>query len=135
MVRVLEAKVDGVPPRPPLPQRPRRAPRPQSTAGRAHQRAPGAAGERTELSVRTFENNVAKAANLLRDDADLGPGGVVALHLPLHWQAAVWLGACALVGATSAVGTGPAVVTESPPAAPVVVGVQVIVYVMPSMAA
>lgn len=62
---------------------------------------------RTELSLRTFENNVAKAANLLRDDADLGPGGVVALHLPLHWQAAVWVGACALVGATAAVGLDP----------------------------
>lgn len=62
---------------------------------------------RTELSLRTYENNVAKAANLLRDDADLGPGGVVALHLPLHWQAAVWLGACALVGATAAIGLDP----------------------------
>ena len=62
---------------------------------------------RTELSLRTYENNVAKAANLLRDDADLEPGGVVALHLPLHWQAAVWLGACALVGATAAVDGDP----------------------------
>jgi uncharacterized protein (TIGR03089 family) len=62
---------------------------------------------RTELSLRTYENSVAKAANLLRDDADLGPGGVVALHLPLHWQAAVWVGACALVGATAAVGLDP----------------------------
>jgi uncharacterized protein (TIGR03089 family) len=61
--------------------------------------APG--GLRTELSVRTFENNVAKAANLLRDDADLGDGGTVALDLPLHWQTAVWLGACGLVGATA----------------------------------
>jgi len=58
----------------------------------------GPAGERTELSVRTFDNNVAKAANLLRDDADAGVGARVALLLPPHWQAAVWLGACAAVG-------------------------------------
>jgi uncharacterized protein (TIGR03089 family) len=59
----------------------------------------GPGGERVELSVRTFENNVAKAANLLRDDADAGPGTTVALVLPPHWQGAVWLGACAAVGA------------------------------------
>lgn len=58
----------------------------------------GPGGERTELSVRTFENNVAKAANLLRDDADLQPGSAVALLLPVHWQTAVWLAACALAG-------------------------------------
>ena len=35
----------------------------------------GPDGARTELSVRTLENGLAKAANLLRDDADLQPGG------------------------------------------------------------
>jgi uncharacterized protein (TIGR03089 family) len=68
----------------------------------------GAGGLRSELSLRTFENNLAKTANLLRDDADAGPGTVVALHLPLHWQSAVWLGACALVGAAAAIGGDPA---------------------------
>ena len=58
----------------------------------------GPGGERTELSARTFENNVAKAANLLRDDADVRPGSRVALLLPVHWQTAVWLGACAATG-------------------------------------
>lgn len=58
----------------------------------------GPGGERTELSVRTFENNVAKAANLLRDDADLQPGAAVSLALPVHWQTSVWLGATALLG-------------------------------------
>jgi uncharacterized protein (TIGR03089 family) len=58
----------------------------------------GPDGERVELSVRTFENNLAKAANLLRDDGDVGPGTRVAVNLPLHWQTAVWVGACALVG-------------------------------------
>jgi uncharacterized protein (TIGR03089 family) len=67
----------------------------------------GPEGARTELSVRTFENNVAKAANLLRDDADLQHGAAVALRLPLHWQTAVWLGATALVGGVAWV-DGPA---------------------------
>ena len=58
----------------------------------------GQGGERTELSVRTFENNVAKAANLLRDDADVSEDSRVALLLPPHWQSAVWLGACAATG-------------------------------------
>jgi uncharacterized protein (TIGR03089 family) len=58
----------------------------------------GPAGERTELSVRSFENNVAKAANLLRDDADVSGGSRLALLLPPHWQSAVWLGACASTG-------------------------------------
>jgi len=59
----------------------------------------GPNAERTELSVRTFENNVAKAANLLRDDVGATIGTRVALHLPAHWQTSVWIGACALVGA------------------------------------
>jgi uncharacterized protein (TIGR03089 family) len=61
----------------------------------------GADGARTELSVRTFENNVAKAANLLRDDADVGAQSRVALLLPPHWQVSVWLGACAMTGCTA----------------------------------
>lgn len=53
-----------------------------------------ATGERTELSVATFANWVAKTANLLRDDLDAQPGARVALGLPVHWQSAVWLQAC-----------------------------------------
>jgi uncharacterized protein (TIGR03089 family) len=48
-------------------------------------------GERTELSVATFANWVAKTANLLRDDLDARPGGTLTLALPVHWQAAVVL--------------------------------------------
>jgi uncharacterized protein (TIGR03089 family) len=58
----------------------------------------GADGSRTELSVRTFENNVAKAANLLQDDATVTAESLVVLRLPLHWQLSVWLGACAAAG-------------------------------------
>lgn len=45
-------------------------------------------GERTELSATSLENAAAKVANALREDLD--PGAVVGLHLPTHWQRAVW---------------------------------------------
>jgi uncharacterized protein (TIGR03089 family) len=52
-----------------------------------------ATGERTELSGTTFANWVAKTANLLQDEFDVGPGSTVAVALPVHWQtAAVLLG-------------------------------------------
>lgn len=67
----------------------------------------GPGGERVEMSVRTYENNVAKAANLLRDDGDVGPDVRVSINLPLHWQTSVWLGACALVGGVALVDGDP----------------------------
>ncbi|GAA3945780.1 TIGR03089 family protein [Actinomadura viridis] len=51
-------------------------------------------GERVELSARTFDNWVAKTANLLVDGLAAEPGGRVVLALPPHWQSAVWLMAC-----------------------------------------
>jgi uncharacterized protein (TIGR03089 family) len=57
-----------------------------------------ATGERAELSVTTFATWVAKTANLLRDDLDAQPGGTVAIDLPGHWQAAVWLQASWTLG-------------------------------------
>jgi uncharacterized protein (TIGR03089 family) len=53
------------------------------------------AGERMELSAASLANAIAKTAGLLRDDLDAQPADVVAVALPLHWQAAVWWGACA----------------------------------------
>jgi uncharacterized protein (TIGR03089 family) len=53
-----------------------------------------ATGERLELSGRTFGNWVAKTANLLVDGLGAAPGERVALALPGHWQAVVWLFAC-----------------------------------------
>jgi uncharacterized protein (TIGR03089 family) len=47
-----------------------------------------ATGERIELSAVTTANWVAKAANLLRDECDVEPGGKVAVLLPAHWQTA-----------------------------------------------
>jgi uncharacterized protein (TIGR03089 family) len=52
-----------------------------------------ATGERVELSATTLANWVAKTANLLQEEFDVGPGSTVAVSLPVHWQtAAVLLG-------------------------------------------
>ncbi|TXJ74056.1 TIGR03089 family protein [Streptomyces lavendulae] len=67
-----------------------------------------ATGERVELSVATFANWVAKTANLLEGDLSVEPGDRVALLLPAHWQTAVWLLACASVGAVADMAGDPA---------------------------
>ncbi|GAB3714433.1 TIGR03089 family protein [Mariniluteicoccus flavus] len=55
----------------------------------------GSPTERTELSARTFSNWADKTANLLVDEADLGPGDRVRLDLlathPAHWMTLVWV--------------------------------------------
>ena len=52
-----------------------------------------ATDERMELSAATLANWVAKTANLLQEEFDVGPGSSVAVALPVHWQtAAVLLG-------------------------------------------
>lgn len=68
-----------------------------------------ATGERVEFSVATLANWVAKTANLLQDELSVEPGERVALLLPAHWQAAVWLLACAETGAVAVVDGDPAV--------------------------
>jgi uncharacterized protein (TIGR03089 family) len=50
-----------------------------------------ATGERVELSAATLANWVAKTANLLQDEFDVGPGSEVAVALPVHWQTAAVL--------------------------------------------
>ncbi|RZU33042.1 TIGR03089 family protein [Blastococcus saxobsidens] len=50
-----------------------------------------ATGERVELSATTLANWVAKTANLLQEEFDIGPGSTVALALPVHWQTAAVL--------------------------------------------
>lgn len=50
--------------------------------------------ERIELSARVLSNWVAKAANLLSEEYDAGPGTRVLLDLPPHWRTAYW--ACAI---------------------------------------
>ena len=54
-----------------------------------------ASGERMELSAASLGNAIAKTAGMLRDELDAEPGAIIGIHLPLHWQRVVWLGACA----------------------------------------
>lgn len=78
-----------------------------------------ARGERVELSARVVANWVAKAANLLQDELDVGPGDTVRLDLPPHWRTLYWafavwsVGACVVVGEDPA-GDPAAVVTDAP---------------------
>ena len=51
----------------------------------------GPAGERVELSGKVLDNWVAKTANLLVDELDVGPGSRVVVDLPPHWRTLVWL--------------------------------------------
>lgn len=59
-----------------------------------------ASGERTELSAVTFDNWVAKTANLLVDGLGAGPGDGAILALPLHWQSLVVAAGCWAAGLT-----------------------------------
>ncbi len=75
-------------------------------------------GERIELSARVLANWVAKAANLLQDDAGAEPGTTVGLDLPAHWRSVYWALATWAVGATVVTGpdalTADMLVTDSP---------------------
>lgn len=51
-----------------------------------------ATGERTELSVTSWANWVAKHANLFRDELDLDDDATVLVDLPSHWLVPVLLG-------------------------------------------
>jgi len=61
-------------------------------------------GERIELSALTFDNWVAKTANLLCDELLVDDGDLVRLDLPLHWQSLVWLHASWAAGAAVEIG-------------------------------
>jgi uncharacterized protein (TIGR03089 family) len=76
-------------------------------------------GERVELSAITFDNWVAKTANLMRDELLVEDGDVVHIDLPLHWQALVWMQATWSAGAVVAIGpagadASPAVTVSTP---------------------
>jgi uncharacterized protein (TIGR03089 family) len=71
-------------------------------------------GERTELSVTTWANWVAKVSSLLGDELDVEHGSRLLVDLPAHWLGTVVLGAawaCGIEvvwdGAADAVVTGP----------------------------
>ncbi len=55
-------------------------------------------GERTELSVTTYANWVAKTASLLAEEYDLERGQTIRVDLPTHWLGPVVLGAAWSVG-------------------------------------
>jgi uncharacterized protein (TIGR03089 family) len=74
-----------------------------------------ATGERTELSVTTYANWVAKTANLLTDEYLLDPGDVVRLALPSHWLVPVFLGAAWSAGLVVTTDDVPAALTVSGP--------------------
>lgn len=61
-----------------------------------------ATGERTELSVTTYANWVAKAAGLLAEEGDLERGMTLRMDLPPHWMGPVFLGAAWTLGLTVA---------------------------------
>jgi len=60
----------------------------------------GETGERTELSVATYANWVAKTASLLVEECDLSRGDRLLVDLPPHWLAPVFLGAAWTAGLT-----------------------------------
>jgi uncharacterized protein (TIGR03089 family) len=64
-----------------------------------------ATGERVELSAVTFDNWVAKTANLLVDGLGAGPGDRALVVLPLHWQALVVVAGCWAAGLQVGIGT------------------------------
>ena len=66
-----------------------------------------ATGERMELSAASLGNAIAKTAGMLRDELDAEPGAIIGVHLPLHWQRVVWLGACAATATVFASGADP----------------------------
>ena len=73
-----------------------------------------ATGERTELSVTTYANWVAKVASLLLDELEVEHGSRLLVDLPTHWLApvvlgAAWAGGLEVVwdGDADAVVTGP----------------------------
>lgn len=66
-----------------------------------------ATGERMELSAASLGNAIAKTAGMLRDELDAEPGAIIGVHLPLHWQRVVWLGACAATATVFAPGADP----------------------------
>jgi uncharacterized protein (TIGR03089 family) len=74
-------------------------------------------GQRVELSYRTFDNWVAKTANLLVDELGAAPGDRVGALLVDHWQTPVVLAACWRAG-TSVVALDPSGGRYAPPRTP-----------------
>ena len=63
---------------------------------------------RVELSHATFDNWVTKTVNFLQLECDVEPGARIAVRLPLHWMAAVWLVSAWEAGADAVLDGSPA---------------------------
>lgn len=74
-----------------------------------------ATGERTELSVTTYANWVAKTASLLVDELDLEKGQTIRVDLPTHWLGPVVLGAAWTAGLVVTDDDDPDAVVCGPP--------------------
>ncbi|MEI2777439.1 MAG: TIGR03089 family protein [Tetrasphaera sp.] len=72
-------------------------------------------GERIELSAKVLANWVAKAANLLQEEFDAGPGTRVALDLAPHWRTLYWALATWAVGAEVTTDPGADVLVTADP--------------------
>jgi uncharacterized protein (TIGR03089 family) len=73
--------------------------------------------ERVELSYRTFDNWVAKTANLLADELGAEPGDRVGAMVDDHWQAPIVLAACWRAG-LGVVALDPSGGRQAPPRTP-----------------
>lgn len=71
-------------------------------------------GERTELSVTTYANWVAKTASLFAEEYDLERGQTLRIDLPTHWLGPVVLGAAWSVGLVVTEGDEPDAVVCGP---------------------
>ncbi len=74
--------------------------------------------ERTELSVTTYANWVAKAASLLVDELDLERGDRLRIDLPPHWLGPVFIGAAWTAGLCLTTDDDPAAVVCGPESLP-----------------
>ncbi|MBW9204870.1 TIGR03089 family protein [Mumia sp. zg.B17] len=71
-------------------------------------------GERTELSLTTTMNWVAKTANMLQDTLGADDESTVGVLLPIHWETVVWLLAVWVVGSAVSLEPGHPVVVVDP---------------------
>lgn len=95
----------------------------------------GPQGARVELSVTTYDNWVAKTANLLVDELALAPAGRVSLDVPVHWLGLVWCSAVWAAGGVVLLGPSaglPPDVAVVSPGGPVPAGGAADVVVLPA---
>ena len=73
-----------------------------------------ASGERTELSLTTTTNWVAKTANMLQDTLGSDDDTTVDVLLPVHWETVVWMLAAWVAGAAVSLRPGHRIAVVDP---------------------